>query len=168
MTEQGQTTKGKPTTFDVRRHGLIILLVLVLLAFVIILFIQKSREVDTTVESFDPKAVATDIQIDDALEKIYTRSGEIVELEDDYMVISSQAVRNGTVYEQRFMILVTDTTEYQERHLAFGETELTTAGMTASELTLGDTINATSSENIVNQDVFTATRIERYSIEEES
>ena len=168
MPEQTPMPTPQSTPQQKGRRILAVLLIALILAAVIwaiFYFSKKSAERD---ENFDTKAEATGITVDDALEEVYARSGAIVEVQATYIVLQSESVRNGSVYEQLFKVKTTDTTEYTERTFAIDSTDKQEMGMTRNALAVGDFIRASTTENIVSKDVFTATMIQRYQQNENS
>lgn len=167
MPEQKPQRAEGATPFPLQHHGLIILIVVILLAMLIILLIRLKQGTEESSNTFNPQAVATGKMVDDALEEVYTLSGKILEIGDTYYVLSSESVRDGQVYSQRFKVTVTSETLYGEKHISFAGAASSDVAIPRSSLVLGDTVRVISKENIANADVFAATEIQRYVYEEE-
>lgn len=168
MPKTSQPIPQSPFPLHKKQVQLSLLLLVLALAIILLLlaiFTEKKRGEEAV---FDAQAKATGIMAPNALEAIYARSGEILEIGGDYYIIQSESVLNDQRYEQRYKIMVTDTTTFTDRIYSLESTDRNEVGMTRSALTVGDIVRASTNQNIVGLDVFTAQNIERYTYQDYS
>lgn len=162
MDEQ-ETTQTEPGGMSFFRHHPIAMLAIALLLTLVLFLVVYVRDqgLREARETFDAQVENTGLAVDDALREIYSRSGEILEVGEDYLVIRSQAVRDGELMRQSFKVLLTDETTFTERTFSLESTARAETGIRKSALAVGDTVRASTDQNIRDDDVYTATRVER-------